>query len=182
MRVSDILALCPEATGIVAEYGLHCFSCASNTMETLEEGCQSHGFTDDDIDDLVTDLNTLLRERPERPATLTVTESAAKALQDIAESEGKKTEGLAVIADEHGGFCMEFRSAAEKGDKIFGHEEVPRLKVFASVLTLQRIGGSRIDYREGRFKLDMEGDACGCGSGECGCREQESGNREPGVE
>ena len=171
MRVSEILALLPESESLLAQYGLSCFHCSANAFETLQEGCVSHGFADEDIDDLVTDLSELLKDRPVRPEILTVTLPAAKALLKIAVSEKKKGQGLIVGVDEGGGFCMEFTSASPKDMKMFFHKDAPEMKLFATALTLQRIGGATIDFREGRFKLDL-GEAahsCNCSRGTCHC-------------
>jgi len=171
MRVSDILTLLPDAGPIVAEYGLHCFSCEANAYETLDEGCKTHGFRDTEIDDLVTDLNELLSNRASRPQVLTVTNDAADALLSVLQSEGKPDWGLSVGLDEGGGFCMEFAKDAAKEDKTF---EKNGLRIFASTITLGSIGGATIDFREGRFKLDLPEDSkktCACGKGEeCGCK------------
>lgn len=171
MTVSDILIRHPQATEIMAEYGLHCFGCSANDMETLEEGCLGHGFEPIDIENLVTDINEMIENMPAKPQTLIITEEAAKQIGKIASAEGKANEGLSVLADEHGGFFMEFRKDAEHGDKTFQNEKVPDVKIFASMLTLQRIGGSTIDFREDRFKLDVEevGGGCACG-GKCACK------------
>lgn len=172
MRVAEILALLPESESLLARYGLSCFHCSSNALETLDEGCRSHGFTDEDIGDLVTDLNELMKDRPERPQTLTVTLPAARALLDIAETEKKMGQSLLVGVDEAGGFCMEFQKKPAAKTKVFFHAEAPGMKLYATSLTLQRIGGATIDFREGRFKLDLENAAkagCGSGKGECGC-------------
>lgn len=67
MIVSDIIAILPEAESVVTEYGLHCFRCEAGSLETLEEGCISHGFETEEIDELVDDLNNLLLDKPSRP-------------------------------------------------------------------------------------------------------------------
>ncbi len=157
MRVSEIVALLPNAGPLLGEYGLHCFGCPANTLETLEEGCRGHGFTDEDIHELVEDLNTLLREQPQRPQTLTITTDAARALRTVAEQEGHRGEDLLVAIDETGNFCIEF----EKEPRLslaFSNMEEPDVRVFATPLTLGRIGGATIDFRDGRFKLDLPED------------------------
>lgn len=170
MPVSTIVSLLPNAEPLLAEYGLHCFHCAANQYETLVDGCMSHGFSDDDINDLVDDLNTLLKETPTRPQTLTLTLDAAKALKGVAESEGRLDQVLLVTLDERGGFCLEFAKESDPADITVTHREVPELRVAASVATLRRIGGATIDFRDGRFKLDLPEDkhACACG-GKCDC-------------
>lgn len=169
MRVSDILALVPEAEPLVAEYGLYCFSCDAREFETLEDGCRSHGFADEDIDDLVGDLNTLLRERPERPRTLTVTPPAARRLGEILAAEGKQSWTLVVGLDAAGSFCLEFAEAFPSDHLPFSNADVPDVRLAASDDTLSRIGGATIDLRDGRFKLDLPGDAAGSKADGCAC-------------
>jgi hybrid cluster-associated redox disulfide protein len=186
MPIAEIVTLCPEAKSVLAEYGLHCFSCAASEFETLEEGCLGHGYEAEDVDELVDDLNAMIERMPARPQLLTLTVSAAQAIRKVAEDdEDAKKEmrdgnvGLAVIAEAGGGFCMEFRAAAQDGEEQFGNAEEPSVKLFASVLTLKRIGGGTIDFRDGRFKLDLPEDAkagcdcggsCSCSGGGCGCK------------
>lgn len=170
MPVSDLVALLPECEPLLAEYGLHCFHCAANTIETLAEGCLGHGFSEEDIDELVSDLNDMFQKKPMRPQQIDVTLPAARALKDILAEEKEKNRVLLVALDERGGFCMEFR---EPNDEVrtFMHVEEPDVRVGATSLTLARIGGAKIDFRDGRFKLDMPEDAdspCACG-GKCDC-------------
>lgn len=172
MRVSDILTLLPNAELLLAQYGLSCYSCAANAYETLEDGCRSHGMPEAEIDDLVTDLNELMKDRPERPQTLSITESAALALKELMASQGKAGWGITVGLDDGGGFAMEFAEKESSGDQVFANESVPDLRLFATSLTLASIGGSTIDLREGRFKLDLPGaqkKGCACGGAGCGC-------------
>ena len=172
MNVAEILRLLPDAGPLLAQYGLSCFGCPANTVETLGDGCMGHGFSDEDVDDLVRDLNDMLRAQPSRPQSLTLTREAAVRLKDVLVAE-KMTGGLEVRIDEAGGFCLEFAEKAQEDHKRFSHADVPEVTLFASPITLARIGGATIDFREGRFKLDVgeEAKGCACASGgECGCR------------
>lgn len=155
MLVSEVLMLCPTADTVLAEYGIHCTGCSYGGMETMEEGVRLHGFDEGELEELLDDLTTLLRRQPKRPETLAVTAPAAKALKEIAKKEEREGEGLLVTLDEHGSFCLEFRREPAAGERTFTNREEPDVRVMASPLTLRRIGGSTIDYREGRFKLDL---------------------------
>jgi len=182
MRVAEILALLPDSASLLAQYGLSCFSCSANAYETLEEGCMSHGFSSEDLNDLVTDLNVMIDDKPERPQTLTLTKEAALQLKTILEAEGKAGWGLSVGLDANGGFSMELSEKAAPTDKAFECDGVAGIALFASPITLFSIGGATVDFREGRFKLDLPEDlqkkkgccqgkdACDCGGGECGCQ------------
>lgn len=173
MRVSDILTLLPNSEPLIAQYGLSCFSCSANDSENLEDGCRTHGMPEAEIDDLVTDLNELLKDRPARPQMLTLTAPAARALGELLAAEGKAHWGLLVGLDSSGGFSMEFREKPEDDDKQFHNDEVPAVRLFANATTLAGIGGATIDLRDGRFKLDMpeasQKRTCACSGGECDC-------------
>ncbi len=173
MKIVDILALHPGAANVLASHGLHCASCTYGSFDTLEEGASLHGMHDDAFESLMEDLQTLLASVPKRPMTLALTLSGANALQDIAMREGKIGAYLRVIAEEGGGFCLEFTEEKHQKDLAVSHPEASKLIVIASPETLSRIGGSTIDYREERFKLDLPAiateEGC-CSSGEgCSC-------------
>jgi hybrid cluster-associated redox disulfide protein len=180
MRVQDILALLPHAQPLLAEYGLHCVGCAGSEFETLEEGYRTHGFSEDRLDDLVSDLNRLFDRQPERPKDIAVTEAAALALADILVAEGQHGHYLVVGLDDAGGFCLEVLPDVANDHLLFGHPAVPSLKLAASPVTLRSIGGATIDRRDGRFKLDMPTviASCACAQGgECACAKE---GKEPG--
>ena len=127
-----------------------------------------HGMDDETIEALIEDINDAIGQAPKKPHELTITADAARSIQKIADKEGKSDHILVVTVDEQGGFCLEFQDKALQGDIQFCCKEVPEIKIYASVITLSRIGGATIDLREGRFKLDMPEDEC-CGENKEGC-------------
>lgn len=181
MRVADILTILPEAEQVFAQYGLHCNGCSIGGAEILEDAASMHGMKEEDINDLLADLHVLLARRPERPQTIIVTDDAATALSNILATEGRGGFVLQVGLDEAGGFSMEIVAKAGEDDLLFQKADIT---VSASPVTLAVIGGSIIDYRDGRFKLDLPGvgegphsaevsrgkEGCACkNGGECGC-------------
>ena len=170
MRVSDILLIVPEAEAVFAQYGLHCNGCSIGGAEILEDAASMHSMKLEDLNDLLADLHVLLARRPARPQTLTVTEAAASALANILIAEGKAGWVLQVGLDDTGGFNLEIVEQAQPDDHTFMQHTVT---LSASSLTLATIGGSAIDHREGRFKLDLPASdktGCGCKDGVCGCK------------
>ena len=171
--IAEIVLQYPQCTEVLAEWGLHCYACSIGTVETLEEGCFGHGFSEEDLDSMLEDINDAIGNNEAKPQVLTITRDAAVQIREIAkennsqeppftpfvsEQMGKATggkQGLSIQAQKDGSFYMEFRKRHERGEKEFFAREVPDVKVWASPLTLQRIGGATIDYREGRFKLDI---------------------------
>ncbi len=173
MPIADVVALFPGAEKILATWGLHCVGCGGMAFETISNGVRSHGYTDDDIAELVDDLNRGLAEEPDRPQTLTITKSAAEGFWKIAEQEGKTDHMLMVTVDGAGGFCMEFIPSKPEEALECTHAEVPQMKIFAPFLALKRIGGSTVDYRDERFKLDLpeaKHQGCACDGQTCGCK------------
>lgn len=183
MPIMDIITYCPAARPVLAEYGLHCVGCAGSTFETLEEGCMGHGFSREEIDDLVTDLNAMIRDMPSRPESITVTLPGAQAIKGVMQDEGRMKQYLEIIADENGGFCLEFQESIPAGSTEFHHADEPDVRILASALTLKRIGGATIDFRDGKFKLDLPEDAkgmgCGCDGGSCACKTGHAKSQEP---
>lgn len=171
--VAEIVAQYPQTTEVLSEYGLHCFGCAASGLESIGEGCLGHGFSEEDIDLLIVDINDAIENMPKRPQTITITKEAALGIKDIAAKEKTEGQGLSVQANKDGSFYMEFREKIEEGEKEFKNEEVPEVKIWASVLTLQRIGGAVITLKDGKFKLEVGDECCG-GKGECGCHDQQN--------
>lgn len=168
MSVRDIVALVPGGADIMAEYGLHCFSCSIGGAESLADGVAMHGWEEETLEMLLADLNDAFEAQPERPQTLSLTLEAARAIRMIAEKEEKVGWVLAVVLDEAGGFCMEFRKGA-KEDVTFNHPDEPDIRIASSPLTLRRIGGSTVDFRDGRFKLDLQAECCQRSEATCHC-------------
>lgn len=170
MNVMEAIALHPKAADVLAAYGLHCFQCAFNTMDSISGGARTHGLTDTDIENIIVDLQELIDSTPLHPAVITLTPAAAEALLLIGKQEGKKEVSLRVAMEPQGGFCMEFDDTVHADDAVFTCPGIKRVQVTASPQALWRMGGSTIDFREGRFKLDMD-ETCACGSSSCGCGE-----------
>jgi hybrid cluster-associated redox disulfide protein len=57
MKFSEILDLKPEAGEILFESGMMCFGCPMASMETLEEGCNAHGLSKKEIEEIVKRIN-----------------------------------------------------------------------------------------------------------------------------
>lgn len=170
MNVLEIIAMHPEAADVLSVYGLNCHQCAFNQLDSLDAGARTHNLGDQDIENIVSDLNDLMKSVPARPKALVLTKPAAEALLDIAKQEGKAECLLRVTSDDTGGFCMEFAEALGKQDSQFGHMEVKGVALIAAGDTLSRIGGSTVDFRDGRFKLDVaKAGSCGCNGKGCSC-------------
>jgi len=61
MLMSEIIQIYPETVEVMMEYGLHCVGCHFNVMDTVEQGCRIHGFSDEQIQLLIKDMNAVIR-------------------------------------------------------------------------------------------------------------------------
>jgi hybrid cluster-associated redox disulfide protein len=50
----------PRAAELLAEYGLSCMGCFFSENDTLEAGAKIHGMSTEEIDDMVTEINSQL--------------------------------------------------------------------------------------------------------------------------
>jgi len=140
-------------------------------METLEEGCQRHGLTPEETDDILQELNRLLRKTTQKHLALTITEEAALELRRIAMQERCKAQFL-VTTDTAGNFCME-HTRKPTGMQQFFNPDVPSVSLFVSPLSIHHLGGGCVDFRNGAFALDLPSTSqkthSGC-NGMCDCK------------
>ncbi|MFH1326846.1 MAG: DUF1858 domain-containing protein [archaeon] len=57
IKLSKILEKNPKAAGVLFDAGLHCIGCPMAMQETLEQGCQAHGMSKNEIDKIIEELN-----------------------------------------------------------------------------------------------------------------------------
>lgn len=57
MLISEVVARWPETIEVFFDYGLGCAGCPSAAYETVEEGAAKHGFSSEEIQELVEKLN-----------------------------------------------------------------------------------------------------------------------------
>jgi len=177
MTIGDIVAKYPQATEVLMGYGLHCVGCHVSGIESIEDGAAGHGMTDEEIDKMVADVNKAIAEGKsvdediaKRPL-VTITESAAKKVRELAERDGKATWPLKVFVLPGGcsGFKygMDFVETPEESDVWV---EQHGMKVYVDADSVQFIRGAIIDYidtlNDAGFKIDNPNATrnCGCGS------------------
>ena len=70
MIISDIInTVGRDAALMMMEHGLHCVSCHVAAVETLEQGMTAHGYSEEDLDMLLKDLNILMERKAKKPDT-----------------------------------------------------------------------------------------------------------------
>lgn len=177
MNIQQLANTHPEAVGVMAEKGLHCFGCHASAYDTVEQGARGHGMPDEEIDSMVDEMNAVVAQHQAQKTQqtdskneLTITEHAAKKLFDFMKAEKKEGYGLrvAVVPGGCSGFsyALDFDKAAKEGDIVLDRHGV---KVFLDKDSMQMMSGATIDYVEGLngagFKIENPNahSSCGCG-------------------
>lgn len=150
--------------------GLHCAGCGAATWETLEAGMYGHGFTDEEIDQLIGKLNDIVAQ-PLNLGSITLTKRAAEKFKEILIAE--KKEGWALrFGDKPGGcggyeYILDFSEKPQENDEVFHSHGVA---IHVNKQRLEYLLGSEIDYQDGLsgagFKIinpNAKG-SCSCGS------------------
>ena len=173
LTIEQIFAKFPHKSQKLAQEmtnsGLHCVGCGAATWETLEAGMLSHGFAEEEIDDMVNRLNGILGEESDANA-ISMTQRAAEKFKKILAEDGRVGWGLR-FADRAAGcsgfeYVLDYSETAQPDDQVFLSHGV---EIHVSKAVVDRLMGSEIDYVDGLngsgFKIsnpNVKG-ACGCG-------------------
>ena len=60
-KISDLIEKCPKAVKMLTEYGLACSTCFLNQFDSVEAGAMLHGMSDEEIEKMVDEINSYLR-------------------------------------------------------------------------------------------------------------------------
>ena len=182
MTISDVLANNPEKVRLVSEilteFGIHCVGCSASTFETLEEGVLGHGFSEEQLSKLVTDLNKAITDKeinvkesvvPEN-FTIKLSGIAIKKVKEIMKAESKENELLriSVLAGGCSGYTydLEVIPKAQDTDILMKQEG---LEIAIDRESTEFINGIEIDFidtlKESGFKFNNPNATkeCGCG-------------------
>jgi iron-sulfur cluster assembly protein len=171
MTIDEILKLFPYQSERLSEEiskaGLSCVGCHAAVWETLSDGMKTHGKSDEQIEELVTKLNLLLKE-PVDLEKISITTHGAEKFLGILLEENK--EGWGMRFSEEPSCChdefeyvLDFSEKPEEDDQIF---ESNGVQIHVKKTKLQRLLGSEIDFVNDAFKISNPNDKprCGCRS------------------
>jgi len=180
-RIGDIPMINPSKAQllnqILNDFGIHCTSCGAASFETLEQGVLGHGFSENDLDKLIKDLNKAINENGERKIVkeeefkLTLTPLAVKKIKEAILSQGKKANTIlrvSVLAGGCSGFLydLQFIDKPSKEDINFKQDNI---NVAVDKKSMEMLNGIEIDYidtlNESGFKFINPNSAGGCGCG-----------------
>ncbi len=173
MTIEEIFSRFPQKSQKLAQEmtssGLNCVGCGAAVWETLEAGMLSHGFSLEDVDDMVERLNGILSQETD-PTTITLTPRAANKYRQILKEEGKEGWGLR-FGDRAAGcsgfeYILDYSEKANSDDVVFVSEGI---EIHVHEADVSRLRGSEIDFVDGLngagFKISNPNakGSCGCG-------------------
>jgi len=169
MTIASIVQKYPEVVEPLTSAGVHCVGCHVSPYETLEQGLLGHGMNQEAVAAIVSKLNEVIQNKHQAKKTISLTEAAAKKIQEL--SKSKKASGLRVSVSPGGcsGFQYEFEleNKEQPNDIIIEQENT---KIFIQPETMEMIKGSQLDYLDtlqgAGFKIQnpQAKSTCGCGS------------------
>lgn len=179
MLIGEVVEKYPQAASIMTSFGLHCVGCHVNPYETIEQGALGHGMPMDMFEEMMLEVNKTATGGPKEAHThahtgtqiekVSITEFAAKKVEEFMKQEGQTDAGLRVSAYPGGcagyQYALEFDKATEK-DHVFDEHGV---QVIVAKNQLEMLSGVKIDFLEGLqgtgFKIENPNatGSCGCG-------------------
>lgn len=169
MTLGDVIKKYPRAATVMTERGLHCVGCGVSYLETIEQGAKGHGMSEEQIDEMLKELNTTIKQE-KSTNTVTLTNEAAEKIAELLKKQKKETYGLrvAVLPGGCSGYMYQFQfeKEANKDDQTIKEKGV---KIFVDKTSLNFLNGSVVDYIDGLqgagFKISNPNShsSCGCG-------------------
>ncbi|MBS3072476.1 iron-sulfur cluster assembly accessory protein [Candidatus Pacearchaeota archaeon] len=181
MIIQDILAEHPDKamllSEILMEFGIHCVGCGASGFETLEEGVLGHGFSEEELDILVNNLNKAVKTKPEMKSSFNISEfsikitpKAVSKVKEIMKQEEKENNILRVSV--LAGGCSGYTYDLEIIDKSFRSDlsfKKDGLMISIDKESLEFLNGAEIDFidtlKESGFRFNNPNATkeCGCG-------------------
>ena len=60
MTMGELVEKYPQAAKVLVKHGMHCIGCHMAAMETIEQGCKSHGMRSRDVNNVIKEMNDLV--------------------------------------------------------------------------------------------------------------------------
>ena len=182
--ISNILEINPSKSALLTEmlldFGIHCIGCGASSIETLGQGVLGHGYTEEQLDKLIVDLNKVISSEKvdndlkvinTQDFKLTLTSTAVTKVKEAIKSQGKKdtaTLRVSVLSGGCSGFMydLQFLDEPVKGDINFKQDGI---NIGVDKGSLDQLNNIEIDFidtlNESGFKFNNPNQSAGCGCG-----------------
>ena len=59
-NLGELIFKYPEAAEVLLDYGLHCVGCIASGFDTIEAGAKVHGYTEEEIQEMIDRVNEVI--------------------------------------------------------------------------------------------------------------------------
>src|SRR3989344_3337576 len=164
---------------ILIDFGIHCVGCGASGFETLGESVLGHGFTEQELDILVKNLNKAISEKSKnkmksnfniKDFSLKITPKAISKVKEIMKQEGKENGILrvSVLAGGCSGYTYDLEIVDKSTSSDLSFKE-SGLIIAVNKDSLEFLNKAKIDFveslKESGFKFNNPNATkeCGCG-------------------
>ena len=184
--ISGILNINPSKSSIISQmlldFGIHCIGCGASTFETLGQGVIGHGFSEQQLDKLMSDLNKVISEDVEQVRiesskeinadifNLKLTDQAIKKVKQVIEQKGtpNSTLRVSVIPGGCSGYLYDLQFIDKPSNKDLKFKQ-DKVNIAVDKESMDYLNGIEIDYidtlNESGFKFNNPNAQVGCGCG-----------------
>lgn len=60
-NLGELVSKYPQTIEVLLDYGLHCVGCGAMFFDSIEAGAKIHGYSDEEIDELVLRINEVIK-------------------------------------------------------------------------------------------------------------------------
>lgn len=142
-NIMDAVNRYPEIAKVLGEAGLHCVGCHVSTMESIKQGIQAHGMSEEDLEELMQEVNLKVEEYEAMPKIEFLPKAIDKLKEKLKENNGE----LIRIVPSFGGF--DFESSKQKYDTDVEFE-TSGIKVATEKRIERAVRGVKVDWDESK--------------------------------
>lgn len=134
-KIGEVIDAFPATADVLLKKGVHCLGCGARSFESIDQGLKVHGFSDEEIDEIVRELNEIAQK------IIVVSKNAAEKLKEIMKKQKKEDYCLRVQAI-NGKYGLDFEKESKNGDEIVKERG---LTFIIAKKTLPKVRGAKID-------------------------------------
>lgn len=169
--IGDLIRKYPAAIEVVGRYGIHCVGCHVSKFEALGMGLKAHGYSDEEVDNIIREVNDFLDTRNISSDMVSISEFAAEKALELAKKQNLKEFYLRLKVVKGG--CagntttLDFVTSKNFEDEVV---EAHGLKVLVDPSSKPLLEGSILEYveslNESGFKVmnPHAKKSCACGT------------------
>src|SRR3989338_7429348 len=106
MIIGEVIEKYPESASVFSSFGIQCIGCHANPHESIEHGALGHGMSDQEIDKMIAEVNSVLTGQDEHvdeqadtdtsKLKIDLTERAVEKVKELMKKQKQEGYGLRI--------------------------------------------------------------------------------------